>query len=290
MKTRILILWVIACFVPSVLKAQYHPQISFYGADQAEALFNQSSNDLELYLNSASYLVKSFIISEKLDSGDLLALYNMYLYERSSIIEVDYFGGIDEELVSSFDFGAKCAEFEDDCLYFESPVTRIDSRLFTKNLRGISLPRIQGITYESSPEINVENLAFIEGYHVIDNKVLLDDYGKMIVAATASEESFTIPDCIEYIGDGAVRGCTCQSILIPESVKSIGKEAFSSCFQLKSVYLASPIPGDYLTSEVFGSTPLSSITFFVPQSALKYYKKAYPALKKQFKKAKYRTF
>ena len=286
MSIRNLLPFFIACFVSYALNAQYRPQLSFFGGEDAEELFQSSKNDNSLYLKSKLYLLFSDSESGQLDKGDLLALYNIYMYERSSIIEVEMSQLDIDEFVSSLDFGATIAYVYDGGIYFESPVKRIDSRLFNLGLTSVTLPRIKGIHYESSPDINVENLVYIDGFNVIDHKVLLNDEGKMIVAATVGDESFTIPDCVTSIGAGALRGSQCQSIVIPESVKSIGEHTLDSCLELTNVHLKSTIPGDYLTQAVFGCTPLSDITFFVPKSALKAYKKAYPSLKKQFKKAK----
>ena len=50
------------------------------------------------------------------------------------------------------------------------------------------------------------------------------------------EASFTIPDGVTHIGDGAFQNCTSlTSIIIPDSVTYIGGSAFSGCSSLTSI-------------------------------------------------------
>ena len=77
-------------------------------------------------------------------------------------------------------------------------------------------------------------------------------------------DSYTIPDGIQIIGDGAFSACSfLTGITIPDSVTSIGNYAFSSCSSLKSITIPDSVTiiGD---SAFWGCTSLTSIT--IPNS------------------------
>lgn len=285
MKYRLIIALILACVTSKVIQAQSYPQFSFYGASQAEELFHKYTNDYDRYLSSKLYYLLFSSDDGEIDNGSIIALYNMYLYEYTSTIK---YIASDKSLFDFLDadFGSELIDVKDYILYFESPVKKIDPLVFSEDLQLISFPKIKGIIYESSPDIRVDNLSNIDGYNVIDHKVLLDDNNKMIVAATAGDDLFVIPDGIEHIGEGALRGSHCSELVIPASVKSIGEKALDNCPFLRSIQLNSSTPGEYLTPAVFGTTPLSMITFYVPKASLKDYKKKFPSFKKQFKAAK----
>jgi len=75
--------------------------------------------------------------------------------------------------------------------------------------------------------------------------------------------SFTIPNSVTSIGDGAFAGCTgLTGVTIPVSVTSIGDEAFETCVKLTSVTIPSSVAsiGDY----AFSGCSLTGVT--IPSS------------------------
>jgi hypothetical protein len=56
--------------------------------------------------------------------------------------------------------------------------------------------------------------------------------------------SYTIPNSVTSIGDEAFRVCPLKSVTIPDSVTSIGDSAFSDCYNLKSAYFQGNAPPD----------------------------------------------
>ena len=93
-----------------------------------------------------------------------------------------------------------------------------------------------------------------------DNVKVIDGYA----FAGANVKSVIIGNSVTSIGDGAFSGCTrLTSITIPDSVTNIGVAAFSHCSGLTSVTIGSGVTsiGDFVFS---GCTSLTSIT--IPDS------------------------
>ena len=74
--------------------------------------------------------------------------------------------------------------------------------------------------------------------------------------------SIIIPNTVISIGDKAFYGCSeLSSIIIPNSVKTIGNNAFESCMSLRSIVLGESV--EALGDQVFGGCwALKNVTFF----------------------------
>ena len=101
---------------------------------------------------------------------------------------------------------------------------------------------IQSITIPSSVK-NIDRDAFIEcaslskievskgnKHYSSKGGVLFNKAGDTLLAVPRTLTSYTIPNTVKHIGDGAFWNCAnLQSIVIPNSVTSIGNEAFFGC-------------------------------------------------------------
>jgi hypothetical protein len=86
------------------------------------------------------------------------------------------------------------------------------------------------------------------------NKTVLHTY-----PAGRTDTSFTIPDSVTSIGEGAFSCCALTSITIPDSVTSIGEKAFINCYRLTSITIPDSVTsiGEWA---FFYCTSLISIT------------------------------
>ena len=87
--------------------------------------------------------------------------------------------------------------------------------------------------YADLTSINVDpgNKKFVSVDGVVFNK------SKSTIIAYPSNryDSYTIPNSVTRIGDGAFEGCILEDITIPDSVTSIGDTAFQNCSHLTSI-------------------------------------------------------
>lgn len=72
--------------------------------------------------------------------------------------------------------------------------------------------------------------------------------------------TISLPEGLTHIGDLAFKYCNMQSITIPASVTSIGKESFNICSSLTSVTFNTPSSLTTLGEKAFNATAITSIT------------------------------
>ena len=145
-------------------------------------------------------------------------------------------------------------------------VTTIEFGAFSrcKSLTSITIPS-SVVTINGNPfyrwygDLNNESKAFIYEDHVLFNK-----NRTTLIAYRAKETSYTIPNSVTTIGEGAFCECdSLTSINIPNSVTTIGSAAFGGCDSLTSINIPNSVTtiGD---SAFSGCNSLTSIN--IPNS------------------------
>ena len=106
-----------------------------------------------------------------------------------------------------------------------------------------------------------------------DGRSLIMD-NTIIAYANASGNTYTIPDSVTTIRNGAFRDCTSlTSVNIPDSVTTIGHSAFERCYSLTSVYCKATTPPSLSGSSVFDNNG-SGRKIYVPAGSVNAYKSA----------------
>ncbi|MBP3308382.1 MAG: leucine-rich repeat protein [Clostridia bacterium] len=139
--------------------------------------------------------------------------------------------------------------------------TSITSCTINSNTRFIRSHAFDGCASLTSITVDSANTA----YKSLDGNLYTKDGSTLIQYAIGkSDTSFTIPNSVTTIGEGAFSDCSSlASITIPNSVTSIGDGAFASCSSLTSVTIGSSVTT--IGSYAFGyCTSLTSIT--IPNS------------------------
>ena len=82
-------------------------------------------------------------------------------------------------------------------------------------------------------------LRCLSPYFIYEDNVLFDrDKSTIISFRDIKATSYTIPDSVTSIGEGAFRGCSSLgSLVVPDSVTSIGDYAFEGCESLKNLVI-----------------------------------------------------
>jgi hypothetical protein len=127
---------------------------------------------------------------------------------------------------------------------FPTSVTIIDERVFLSctSLKSVEIPSSVISIGEYAFGIcdsltNITVSADNEYYRSIDGNLYSED-GRTLIRYTQGKKdtSFTIPDSVTIIGDGAINRCPFLiSIEIPNGVTSIGSAAFEHCTSLSSI-------------------------------------------------------
>ena len=82
-----------------------------------------------------------------------------------------------------------------------------------------------------------------------DNYALYTENRKELITCISKETLFVIPDFVTHIRDYAFSDCECEEIIIPNSVKHIGKSAFYNCRNLTQLNLPDTV--EYIDDDTF---------------------------------------
>lgn len=185
-------------------------------------------------------------------------------------------------LSNNFNVGIKSNTYENGkgVIVFEEDITAINCNSFNSPLIvSLTLPdcltEFDKYTYTFS---NCYNLKEFNSKFATEDKRCLIVNGKLIAFAPADIEVYSIPVGVESIGESAFpytsNGRRLYSVTIPESVISIGSDAFYPT-HITNIYCkrATPPTGE---SEMFGnkSTKFSALKIYVPSESVDIYKDA----------------
>ncbi|NCU27877.1 leucine-rich repeat domain-containing protein, partial [Candidatus Nomurabacteria bacterium] len=126
----------------------------------------------------------------------------------------------------------------------ELRITHISRRAFSDctNLTSITIP--EGITYVGEVAFagctNLTNIRVAQGnkyYTSVDGVLFTIDMSSiMAYPAGKKEETYTLPNTVTDIVEGAFRSCSVlKNIIIPNAVTNIGERAFKGCESLTSI-------------------------------------------------------
>ncbi len=272
--------------------AQTNPQTSFYANADYTSNSKFYNGDFDEYLT----LRLLVLLDDNLSKRQIASLYyRIYTIEHLSIINCRLVNGESLNFRTSqdslnkgilVDFGStleSCYMSKDggEILYFKSPVTRIDPKIFCQQLCSISLPSYKDMEYSGSLDINTKNLYRIESPDAEDHRALVSKNGTLIVAALADTDSYSLPSSVKTIGVAALRGSMVKNIFVPASVSRIEDNSFELCDNLGTITLASSRPVA-LSNKIFGDKNRPKTRILVPANLLKQYKKNNPSLKRNF--------
>ena len=285
---RVILISSILFIVINLSAQEPYPQYWFYAGNAP--IVQKGHNDVDEY----DALKNAYLSENNSVIQDLDILYRMYEIEKTSQIfyatwdgkkllfqckdsVTDYklvnFGA---PLICNEEFFSKASVFR---LRFENPITIIDPALFSSSVTHIFFPSTNNLIYESSPNIRVDNLCYLDGPGVVDNSALINKDSILIVAATCYINCFYVPNGVKAIGAGAFRGSEIEAIIIPSSVNCIGENAFDDTKISHIIIDCEEIPS--FGMNCFGSNTDSDMRLYVHQKTLRNYKRIFPSLSKQ---------
>ncbi len=94
--------------------------------------------------------------------------------------------------------------------------------------------------------VDLENVEFVGNINEWLNIVFVNDYSSPLMYASnfhidIAEGDIIIPSTVKTIPSGTFKGTNIESIEIPDSVTSIGAEAFENCTNLKTIKIATSV-------------------------------------------------
>ena len=141
------------------------------------------------------------------------------------------------------------------------------------SLTNVTIPDSVTMIGESAFVI-CSSLVEFNGKFASDDGRCLMIYGTLNSFAPAGLTEYTIPDTVATIGDDAFNDCdTLTSVTIPGSVTKIGDYAFYNCSSLKSVYCTATTPPSLGNSSVFVNNG-SGRKIYVPVESVDAYRSA----------------
>ncbi len=146
-------------------------------------------------------------------------------------------------------------------------VTSIGDSAFSgcTGLTSVMIPRsvisIGNLAFRSCTALKAVEVDSLNSAYLSVDGILFDKAQSMLIVHPATKVgTYTIPDGVTIIGDGAFSGCTgLTSVTIPNSVTSIGVVAFLNCTGLTSVTIPSSVTSIGV-SAFNGCTGLTSAT------------------------------
>lgn len=278
-------------------QALSEPQYIFYSDIQTEQL--ERGNDAE-----ESFNIMVRCLDPRLSERQLINyLYRLYEIRNTSVISYQTYDSVPlrfqcRDSLTNYlhvDFGSplishtftKSNPFSSSytgTLHFAAPVSKIDPAIFNENIWEINFPTIHGLEYQSSKEIRVDNLWFMEGLDIQDGTYLISKDHVLIAAALKGiMDTVYVPDEVITIGAGAFRGYSSylkkpQPIIIPANVRNIEDNAFDLAQLSPIFFYAEEMP--QFGNDVFGETPNKNLFIYVKRHLVKSYRKQFPSLKK----------
>lgn len=145
------------------------------------------------------------------------------------------------------------------------------------SLKGIDLPEgIDGIPIESFAGcVSLENLVIPEN----------SSYIGINAFHSSGIRNINVPDRVEYIRHGAFSGSALETIHIGKGLLQIGAGVFKYCDNLKSVYITTPEPPEFVSNYGFADEDdLSNVILYVPEASMgKYRASEYWSLYKEIR-------